>query len=323
MTGRRLLPLKAIGLLLTLAGAAAAQDYPTKNGRIVVPFPPGAINDTIGRIIATQLTTRLGKQFIVDNRPGAGGIIAHELVAHAPKDGHTLLIVSSAMTVSPWLHKTMPYDTVKSFAPISIIARAPVVVAANQALPAKTAAELVALAKKQPGKLQYASSGVGTFLHLAGELFKTTAGVDILHIPFKGAGPAMTDVIGGHTQLVFASIGSTIAHIRSGKLKAIGVGASQRNRLIPEVPTITESGVPGYEAANWFGIVAPAGTPPAVVARLHKEIAEIQSSPEMQKQFANDGAEIVQMSSAEFAAMIATELEKWGQVVKQAGIKAE
>ena len=202
---------------------------PTKTGRIVIPFPPGAINDTIGRIVATQLTARLGKQFIVDNRPGAGGIIAYELVANAPKDGHTLLIVSSAMTVAPSMHKTLPFDTVKSFAPIAMIAAAPVVVAANQNLPAKTAGELIALAKKQPGKLQYASSGVGTFLHLAGELFKLTGGVDILHIPFKGAGPAMTDVIGGHTQLVFASIGSTITHLRSGKLKAIGVGSEQRN----------------------------------------------------------------------------------------------
>jgi tripartite-type tricarboxylate transporter receptor subunit TctC len=197
------------------------------------------------------------------------------------------------------------------------------VIGANRDLPANTAGELVALAKKQPGKLQYASSGVGTFLHLAGELFKLSGGVDILHIPFKGAGPAMTDVIGGHTQLVFASIGSTIAHIRSEKLKALGVGAEKRNPLIPDVPTAIESGVPGYTAANWFGIVAPAGTPPAILARLHKEISEIQNGPEMQKQFAADGAEITRMSSAEFATMIETELEKWGRVVKQAGIRAE
>ena len=220
------MPLRIAGLLLALTTVATAQDYPTKTGRIVIPFPPGAINDTIGRIVATQLTARLGKQLIVDNRPGAGGIIAYELVANAPKDGHTLLIVSSAMTVAPSMHKTLPFDTVKSFAPIAMIAAAPVVIAANQNLPAKTAGELIALAKKQPGKLQYASSGVGTFLHLAGELFKLTGGVDILHIPFKGAGPAMTDVIGGHTQLVFASIGSTITHLRSGKLKALGVGSN-------------------------------------------------------------------------------------------------
>ena len=323
MPGPRSLPLNVAGLLLALTTVAAAQDYPTKIGRIVIPFPPGAINDTIGRIVATQLSARLGKQWIVDNRPGAGGIIAYELVANAPKDGHTLLIVSSAMTVAPSMHKTLPFDSVKSFAPITMIAAAPVVIGANQNLPAKTAGELVALAKKQPGKLQYASSGVGTFLHLAGELFKLTGGVDILHIPFKGAGPAMTDVIGGHTQLVFASIGSTITHLRSGKLKGIAIGSMQRNPLIPDVPTAPESGLPGYVASNWFGIVAPAGTPPAILARLHKEISEIQDSPEMKKQFASDGAEIVRMSSAEFSAFIVSELAKWGRVVKEAGIKPE
>jgi tripartite-type tricarboxylate transporter receptor subunit TctC len=323
MPGMRSLLSKSLLLLLAFTGAAAAQDYPTKTMRLVIPFPPGAINDTIGRIIATQLSTRLGRQVVVDNRPGAGGIIAYETVAHAPKDGHTLLIVSSAMTVAPHLRKSLPYDTVKSFTPISLIATAPVVVAANNDLPAKTAGDLVKLAKERPGKLQYASSGVGTFLHLAGELFKSTGKVDILHIPFKGAGPAMTDVIGGHTQLVFASIGSTVTHIRSGKLKALAVGADKRNRLIPDVPTAAEGGLPGYTASNWFGIMAPAGTPPAVVARLHKEITEIQNSPEMQKQFANDGADIAQMSSAEFGAFIGTELTKWGRVVKESGIKPE
>jgi tripartite-type tricarboxylate transporter receptor subunit TctC len=197
----------------------------------------------------------------------------------------------------------LPYDTVKSFAPISIIASAPVVVAANNDLPASTSADLIVLAKKQPGKLQYASSGVGTSLHMGGELFKQMAGVD--------------------TQLVFASIGSTITHLRSGKLKALGVGATQRNRLIPDVPTVAESGLPGYVVSNWFGIMAPAGTPPAIVARLHKEIAAIQDSPELQKQFANDGAEIVRQSSAEFGAHIVSELAKWGRVVKESGIKPE
>jgi tripartite-type tricarboxylate transporter receptor subunit TctC len=316
-------PLKIAAMLLALTSASAAQDYPTKTGRIVIPFPPGAINDTIGRIVANQLTARLGKQWIVDNRPGAGGIIAYEIVANAPKDGHTLLIVSSAMTVAPALRKNLPYDSIKSFAPITMIAAAPVVVGANKDVPANNAGELIALAKKQPGKLQYASSGVGTFLHLAGELFKLSAGVDFLHIPFKGASQAMTDVIGGHTQLVFASIGSTISHLRSGKLKAIGIGAEKRNRLIPDIPTVAESGLPGYVVSNWFGIAAPAGTPPAILARLHKELAEIQDSDEMKKQFANDGAEIVRMSSADFSAFIGTELTKWARVVKESGIKPE
>ena len=318
---RRLL---ATAVLLTaMTGAASAQDYPTKTGRIVVPFPPGAINDTVGRIVATQLSARLGKQFIVDNRAGAGGIIAYEQVANAPKDGHTLLVVSSAMTVAPWMHQTLPYDTLKSFEPISLIATAPVLITANKDFPAKTVKDLIALAKERPGKIQYASSGVGTFLHLAGELFKITAGVDLLHIPFRGGAPAMIDVIGGHTQLMFASVGSTITHVRSGKVKALGVGATKRSPYLPDVPTVAESGLPGYTAANWFGIVAPAGTPAAIITKLHNEIAEIQNSPEMQKQFANDGADIVRMSAAEFHDLIVSDLEKWGRVIKQAGIKPE
>jgi tripartite-type tricarboxylate transporter receptor subunit TctC len=323
MMKRRLLPLTTIGLLVALTANAAAQDFPSKTGRIIIPFPPGAINDTIGRIIASQLATRLGNKWIVDNRPGAGGIIAYELAANAPKDGHTLLIVSSAMTVAPAMHDKLPYDTMKSFAPITMIAGAPVVIGSNNDLPAKTAGDLIALAKKQPGKLQYASSGVGTFLHLAGELFKLNAGVDLLHIPFKGASQAMTDVIGGHTQLVFASIGSTIAHVRSGKLKALGIGSKTRSPLMPDVPTVSESGLPGYVVSNWFGVAAPAGTPPAVLARLHKEIAEIQESDELKKRFATDGAEIMRTSPAEFSAFIASELAKWGRVVKEAKIKPE
>ena len=236
------LVLNCAAALVALSTTAAAQDYPTKPVRIIVPFPPGAINDTVGRALATHLTERLGKQFIVENRAGAGGIVAGELVANAPKDGHTLMIVSLAITVLPWLH-TLPYDTVKSFAPIAIVATAPNVAVVNQELPAKSISELIALAKARPGKLQYASSGVGTFLHLGPELFKLMAGVDILHVPFRGAGPAMIDVIGGHTHMAFASVPSTIAHIRSGKLRALGVGATQRNALIPDVPTISEVGL--------------------------------------------------------------------------------
>jgi tripartite-type tricarboxylate transporter receptor subunit TctC len=309
--------------LFALTTAAAAQDYPTKPVRIIVPFPPGAINDTVGRALATHLSERLGKQFIVENRAGAGGIVAGELVANAPKDGYTLMIVSLAITVLPWMHQTLPYDTVRSFAPIATVATAPNVAAVNPDLPAQSISELIALAKTRPGKLQYASSGVGTFLHLGPELFKIMAGVDILHVPFRGAGPAMIDVIGGHTHMAFASIPSTIAHLRSGKLRALGVGATQRNALIPDVPTVSESGLPGYTAANWIGIVAPAGTPEAIVAKLHREISAIQDSPELQKQFANEGADLMRMSTAEFGDFIVTEMAKWGRVVKEAGIKPE
>ena len=308
--------LKTAGLLLALATSAAAQDYPTKPVRILIPFPPGGFNDIVGRLIAAQLSERLGKQFVVENKPGAGGIVAGEQLVNTPKDGHTLMIVSLAITVNPYFYK-MPYSPVTHFAPVAILATAPNVLSINPNLPAKSVKELLALAKAKPGELRYASSGQGTFMHLGPELFKLMAGVDIQHVPFKGAGPAMIDVMGGDTQMTFASVPSTITHVRSGKLLAIGVGGVQ------EGPTIDEAGVPGYRFGNWIGLVAPAGTPEPIIARLHKELTAAQGSPEMQKQFANEGAEAMRMSSTEFGAYIASELERWGQLVKEAGIKAQ
>jgi tripartite-type tricarboxylate transporter receptor subunit TctC len=322
MRMRGSLPIKVAAILLALTTAAAAQDYPTKPVRIIVPFPPGAFNDIVARLVATQLSTRLGRQVIVENRAGAGGIIATETVANAPKDGHTLLLVSSSITVLPAM-QPLPYDTIKSFTPIAMLASAPNVVTGHPSLQANSLKELIALAKKQPGKLQYASAGIGTFPHLGAELFKLTAGIDLLHVPFKGSAPALIDVVGGHTQLTFATIPSSLTHIRSGKLKVFGVGGTQRNPLIPEVPTVEEAGLPGYTAANWNGILAPAGTPAPIIARLHREISGIQDTPELQKQFTAEGADVVRMSPPEFAAYIASEIAKWGRVVKEAGIKPE
>jgi tripartite-type tricarboxylate transporter receptor subunit TctC len=314
--------LKTAGLLLALTAAASAQEYPTKPIRLIVAFPPGAINDSVGRLVATQLSARLGKQVVVDNRGGAGGVIGSELAANAPKDGYTLLVVSLVNAVNPWLYK-LPYDPIKSFEPVAIVASAPNLLVVHPELPAKSVAELVALAKQKPGQVQYASGGVGSFQHLGGELFKLAAGVDMLHVPFKGGGPAVIDVIGGHTKVVFTTTITGIPHIRSGKLRALGIGAKARSPILPEVPTIVEAGVPGYEAVNWIGIVAPAGTPAAIVARLHKEISAIQDSPEVQKQFSAEGLDAVRMSSAEFGDYMVTEMDKWGRVVKEGGIKAE
>ena len=313
--------LKVAGLLLAFTTLAAAQDYPTKPVRIVVPFPPGALNDTVGRIIAAELSERMGKQFIVDNRGGAGGVIGAEIVANAPKDGHTLLIVSLATAVNPHLYK-LPYEAVKAFTPISLIVTSPNVVAVYPGLPVNSIKELIALAKAKPGELQYGSSGVGTFVHLGGELFKLAAGIDMLHVPFKGTAPAMIDLMAGNTKVTFGSTTSTIPHLRSGKVRALGLGGARRSPALPEVPTVTEAGLP-YEAANWIGLVAPAGTPTAIVERLHKEIVEIQNSPKVQQQFAPEGAEIARMSIAEFGAHQLSELEKWGKVVREAGIKAQ
>src|SRR5262245_8367442 len=314
--------LASAGILLAFTTMAAAGDYPNRPVRIIVAFSPGGFNDIVARIIATQLSERLGKQFIVDNRPGAGGIIAGELLANAPKDGHTLLIVSLAITVNPYFYK-MPYDPLTAFAPVAILATSPNVLSVGNQVPAQSVKELIALAKAKPGELRYASAGIGTFMHLGPELFKLMAGVDIMHVPFKGGSPALIDVMGGDTQMSFATMPTTIPHVRSGKLRAFGIGGKTRSAVLPDVPTIDEAGVPGYECANWIGLVAPAGTPEPIIARLHAELTAVQDSPEAKKSFASEGAEVVRMSSAGFGKFIASELKKWGRVVKDAGMKPQ
>ena len=307
-----------------LTASVAAQDYPVKPIRMIIPFPPGGGSDVAGRVVAAALSDRLGRQVIADNRPGAGGIIGTELAANAPKDGYTLLMVSLAHMVTPWLHDLKGrYDPLKSFAPVALIAASPVVLVVNPAAPVQSVAELVALAKKQPGKLQYASAGIGSVTHLAGELFKHTAKVDILHVPFKGAGPATLDVVAGHTHLLFGGLLATVPHVRSGRLRALGVGSLKRNPILPDVPSIAEAGVPGYETVNWFGLVAPFGTHANVVERLHREVTAVQNLPEVQKQFDNDGAAVLRMRPAEFQAYMAADMNKWERVVKESGIKAQ
>jgi len=319
-TGRSL-PLKAFGILLALVTAAAAQQYPTKPIRLIVPFAPGGSNDIIGRAIATPLGERLGRQVVVENRAGAGAVVGTELVANAPKDGYTLLINSLSHAINPWLYK-LPYDPIKGFAPVAMIASGPIVLVVHPSLEAKTVRELVALAKARPGQLQYASAGVGTFTHLAAELFKIAAGVNLLHVPFRGGGPAIIDVVGGHTKVAFANLLTAMPHIRSGKLRTLGVGGKSRISLLPDVPTVIEAGV-NYEATNWWGILAPAGTPAAIVERLHKEVTVLQESSAVQKLLAAEGAEVVRMSSADFGAFLENEMRKWGRVVKEGGIKAQ
>jgi tripartite-type tricarboxylate transporter receptor subunit TctC len=318
----RSLLLKAAAILIALTAGAAAQDYPNKPVRLIIPFPPGGSNDVVGRVIATQLSDALGKQVVVDNRAGAGGVIGTEVAANSPPDGYTLLVISIAHAVNPWLYK-LNYDPIKSFTPIGIMATGPNVLVVNPELPVKSVKELIELAKKEPGKIQYASAGVGSFQHLGAELFKLEAGVNLLHVPFKGGGPSMIDVIGGHTKVMFSSLVQTTPHIKSGKLRPLGVGGKKRSPVLPDVPTIAEAGVPSYEAVNWWGIIAPAGTPPAVVAKVHEALAKVQSSPATQEQFSKEGASVVQMSSAEFGKFMQTEMAKWERVVKEGHIKAE
>jgi tripartite-type tricarboxylate transporter receptor subunit TctC len=312
----------ALVLLAMTAAAAAADDYPNRPIRLIVPFPPGGSNDVVGRLIAKTLGEKLGQQVFVDNRGGAGGVIGTEALSKAAPDGYTLGIVSIAHAVNPALHK-LEYDPVKSFVPVSILATGPNVLVVNPELPVHSVKELIALAKRKPGELNYASAGVGSFQHLGGELFKLMAGVDIVHVPYKGGGPAMQDVIGGHIKIMFSSLIQTTPFIKSGQLRALATGGSKRSPVLPDVPTIAESGVPGYAANNWWGILAPAGTPAPIVSKLYKNVQLALQSPEVQGQFAREGAATVEMSPAQFAAFIDEEIAKWGRVVKEGHITAQ
>ena len=301
---------------------AAAQSYPSKPVRLIVPFPPGGSNDVVGRMIAAQLSTRLDKPVFVENQGGAGGLIGTEMAARSQPDGYTLLLISVAYAFNPAIYK-LPYDPAMAFAPVAILGAGPVVIAVTSKLPVNSLKELIALAKEKPGELNYATAGVGSFQHLASELFKLQAGVDIVHIPFKGGGPAMMDVIAGNTQIAIGSLVQMLPQIKAGKLKALGVGSAKRIAALPDLPTISEAGVSGYEVTNWWGIVVPAGTPRSIIDRLHKELTTVVSSTETKQRFETEGAEPLSMSPDEFGRFIAAETVKWARVVKDAGIRAE
>jgi tripartite-type tricarboxylate transporter receptor subunit TctC len=320
-----LVHLLRFGILLTCASIApltSAQDYPAKPVRLIIPFPPGGSNDIVGRMVGQHLGERLGRPVVIDNRGGAGGTIGTEVALKMPADGYTLLVISVAYAYNPFLYK-LSFDPIKSIATVAQLGTGPNAVAVHPSLPTKSVKELIALAKAKPGQLRYASAGIGTFQHLSSELFRLMGGVDMLHVPFKGGGPAMISVISGETQISIGSLIQTLPHIRTARLRAIGIGGAKRSPALPEVPTVAESGIPGYEANNWWGIVAPAGTPPAIIKRLHGEISTILTTPDIQKWFASEGAESVNRTSEEFAKIIVQEMGKWGKVVKQAGIKAE
>jgi tripartite-type tricarboxylate transporter receptor subunit TctC len=306
----------AIALLLAPAAAIAADDYPNRPVRLIVPFPPGGSNDVVGRLVARHLSDKLGQQVFVDNRGGAGGVIGTEACATAAPDGYTLCIISIAHAVNPWLHK-LNYDPIKSFVPISILATGPNVLVVNPEMPAKSVKELIAMAKAKPGELNYASAGVGSFQHLGGELFKLMAGVNIVHVPYKGGGPAMQDVISGHVKIMFSSLVQTTPFIKSGQLIALGTGGAKRNPVLPDVPTIAEAGVPGYVADNWWGVVAPAGLPQPIIDKVYKDIQLTLQAPELKAQFDREGATTLTMTSAEFSDYIKTEIVKWERVVKE------
>jgi tripartite-type tricarboxylate transporter receptor subunit TctC len=317
-----LLPAVLGALLASLAAVAGAQAYPGKALRLIIPYPPGGSNDIIGRMSAAQLGERLGTQVIADNRGGAGGLIGTEMAAKSPADGYTLLLISVGHAFNPSMYK-LPYDPAAAFAPVAMLGTGPVALAVTAGVPVSSVKELVALAKQNPGQLHYASGGVGSFSHLASALFMSQSGVDVVHVPFKGGAPALIDVIAGNTQIAIGSLVQTLPHIKTGRLKLLGVGGAKRVAGLPDVPTIAEAGVPGYEAVAWWGVLAPAGTPRAIIERLHQEFSVILTSAETKKRFESEGAEALQMTPDEFGRFIAAETTKWAKVVKDVGIRAE
>ncbi len=300
-----------------------AQDYPTKPIRIIVPFAAGGPADVYARFLAQRLQESLGQPFVVDNRPGGGAILGTEIAAKSPPDGYTLLLMSNTHTVNESLIPTKPFQLMRDFVPIAPINSSDLVLVARSGLPASTLAELIAAAKAKPGALSYASSGPGTPYHMAGELFKAMAGVSILHIPYKGSSGARTDVLGGQVDMMFDAVPTMTEHIRAGKVKALGTTGATRSAVMPDVPTIAEAGVPGYEATIWLGLMAPKNTPAPIVARLNAEVAKIVGNAETAKAWKAQGATPMTMSTAEFTRYLNDDIVKWAHIVKVSGAKPE
>jgi len=312
----------ALGLaMLTVAGNVGAQTYPTRAIRLLVPSTPGGSVDTLARTIGPKLTERWGQQVIVDNRPGAGGAIAGELVAKSAPDGYTLLIGTIASLATNVSLQRLPYDPVKDFAPVTLVATQNLMLLIHPSVPAKSVKELVRLGKAQPGKLSFASAGNGTGGHLSGELFKMLGGIDMLHVPYKGVAPALVDVVGGQVSMTFASILSSLPQVRADKLRALAVTGSKRSVAAPQVPTMREAGVKDYESATWYGVVAPAGTAQELVNRLNAEIVAVIKRPDVNERLSKEGADPVGNSPPEFGRFIESEIGKWRKVIRAAGIQ--
>ncbi len=326
MNTRYLKPVVASVIAAALALPAlvqAAEWAPTKPIRLIVPFPPGGSNDIVGRLVANDLSPLLGQQVVVDNRGGAGGIIGSEIAANAQPDGHTLLIASVAFAYNPAIYKSrVRFDPEKSFTPIAQIGTGPSALTVNPKMAAKTTKELIDMAKAKPGTLNYATAGIGSFQHLSTEMLKLLGNINIVHIPFKGGGPAMADVIAGNSQITMGSLLQLVPHIQGNRLRLLAVGSAKRNSAFPNAPTVAET-VPGYEANNWWGILAPAGVSPAMVRRLEAAVAKVVNTPEMQKKFDSQGAEVAYKNSADYRKFIKIETDKWSKVVREAGIKSE
>lgn len=309
--------------LLVLAPCAAAQEYPSRPVRVVVPFAAGGPADVYARFMATRLQEALGQGFVVDNRPGAGSVIGTDAVAKSPPDGYTLLLMSNAHTVNESLIPNKPFQLMRDFVPIAAINYSDLVLVTRSGLPVNNLGQLIALAKSKPGALSYASSGPGTPYHMAGELFKAMAGVSILHIPYRGSAGARTDVLGGQVDMMFDAVPTMTEHVRSGKVKAMATTGMSRSAVMPEVPTVNEAGVPKYEATIWLGLMAPKGTPAAIVERLNAEVVKIVSNPEVVRAWKAQGATPLTMNVADFTRYMNEDIDKWSRIVKISGAKAD
>jgi tripartite-type tricarboxylate transporter receptor subunit TctC len=313
----------AVALFPCAAFAQGAESYPVKPVRLVVGLAPGGGTDIQARLFAQKLSENLGRSFVVENRTGAGGTVAYAQVAKSPPDGYTLLGATSGYTITPAIHEKLPYDPLKDLTPISLVSQAPFLLLVHPSMPVKTVKELLAIAKAKPGTLDCASAGYGSSTHMAFELFKALSGARITHVPYKGTGQALIDAMSGQVHMLFGNVLSTMSSVKSAKLKALAVTTAQRSKVLPELPTVSESGVPGYENATWFGVFTPAGTPPAVVKRLHAELVKAARAPEVLDRLAPDGGEAVGNTPEQFAQHVSTEIARWRKVAKTAGIKAE
>jgi len=314
-------------VLLFAAGPGAAQTsaepYPSKPIHLILPFPPGGGTDILGRIIAERLSTQVGQPVVIENRGGAGGNVGAEAAAHSPPDGYTIVLVAPSLAISPSLYRKLNYDPVKDLTPVTLVGTVPNVMVINPEVPARNLAEFIALAKSKPGGMNFGSGGPGTSNHLAGELFNLEAGVKLVHVPYKGVNLAMNDAMAGEVQLVVIGIPAALPFIRSGRLRALAVLAPRRLAALPDVPTAAEAGLPDYDVTTWYGILAPAGTPKPIIARLNAEIVRVMQAPDLQARFAATGTEPRTSSPEEFGAFIQQEMAKWGKVVRQAGLKAD
>jgi tripartite-type tricarboxylate transporter receptor subunit TctC len=317
---RHILGTALAAALVAAAAPSFGQSYPTRPVRVVVPLSAGGFADVPARIIAPRLSNALGQQFFVENRAGAGGTIGTDFVAKSKPDGYTLLFSGTPHVIAPWLYKVVPYDALKDFAPIMQVAAGPYVLVVNPAqLPVNSVTELIAAAKAQPGKIDFASSGNGSAQHLVAALFNSTAGIELNHVPYKGSGPAMQDLLSGQVKVSFAGVPNVITHVKAGRLRALGVTTTKRASEMPDVPTIAEAGVPGYEATLWLGLLAPVGTPPEVIQRIYTETVKILQDPELQPSFRAAGVEASVIRPTEFGEFIRSEYEKWGKVVRATG----